>query len=205
VTGGGDEPVNAPPAFTGRLAGVRAGGAVITPMGDYEFRVQDDDLAALILPPRGLRQHLRILTGEGSWSVRPAGGRWSFAARREEDREPAAVFERHPLRASGRFIVSGGTQLDLTRRARRRDWVLRDGDRELLVLSAPRDRHREQIMRFERLGDCPAPALLVPFAMWIAIEIDRQDRRMWRHGRRDDPDRLPGASWGGDAGGVGGD
>jgi hypothetical protein len=44
----------------------------------------------------------------------------------------------------------------------------------------------------------------VPFAMWIAIEIDRQDRRLWRHGRRDDPHRFPDGWWGGDAGGGGG-
>ena len=200
-----DVPSNTPPAFTAQVA--RSGGAVITPMGDYEVRVEDDELAALILPPRGHRPYLRILTGEGSWSVRPVGGRWSFAARREEDREPVSVFQRRPLRASGRLIVSGGTELDLQRRTRRRDWTLRDGDRELLILSAPRDRHREQIMRFELLGECPDPALLVPFAMWIAIEIDRQDRRLWRHSRRDDPDRFPDGwftgGWFGNGGGGG--
>ena len=200
--------MNAPPAFSRSVAGALEGGVVITPMGDYELRVQDDELAALILPPRGSRAHLQILTGDGSWKVRPIGGSWNFLARREQDRDPVVVFQRRRLRASGRLTMRGGTQLDLQRRVLRRDWTMRDGDRELLVFSAPRDRHREQIMRFQRLDECPLPALLVPFAMWIAIEIDRQDRRLWRHARRDDSDRLPDVSWGdgggGDVGGGGG-
>ena len=204
----GSEPAaNTPPPFTRRVRDAGAGGLVLTPDGDYELRVQDDELAALVLPPRGFRGHVRILSGEGAWTVRPLASRWTFAAKSEEDREPAAVFRRRPLRAAGRFTVRGGAELDVGR-TRRPGWTLRDGDLPLLDLYAPTFRHREQIMRFERLGECPVPALLVPFAMWIAIEIDRQDRRLWRHGRRDDPDRTGfnwGDNWWGGGDGGGGD